>query len=118
MVFFMNVMIENTVVKILKFTWNKSEKKWSLRQRGFAIGRMYFASPAAGERFYLRTLLTVVKGPTSFEDVRTVNGQVRATFKAACFAYGLLEDDSEWMQCLQEASEMQVVLNFALCLLL
>jgi hypothetical protein len=40
------------------------EKKWRPRKRGFAIGRMYQCSPAHGERFYLRLLLTVQRGPT------------------------------------------------------
>ena len=89
------------------FTWNKSNKKWTPRHRGFAIGRMYFAAPSAGERFYLRTLLTIVKGPTSFQDLRTVDGYIHPTFKAACLARGLLEDDAEWIQCLREAADMQ-----------
>jgi len=68
---------------------------------------MYFASPSAGERFYLRTLLTVVKGATSFEDLRTVNGILCPTFKDACKERGLLHDDQEWIQCLKEAADMQ-----------
>jgi hypothetical protein len=63
--------------------------------------------PSAGERFYLRLLLTVVKGAQSYEDVRTYDGTVHPTFKAACLARGLLENDGEWHQCLQEAGEMQ-----------
>lgn len=45
-------------------------KKLSIRQRDPAIGRMYFVPPTAGERFYLQTLLTVVKGAKSFDDLR------------------------------------------------
>ena len=65
-----------------------------------------------GERFYLRTLLIAVRGPTSFENLRTingvvVNGVVHPTFKDACRALGLLENDGEWLQCLREASVMQ-----------
>ena len=75
---------------------------WTRRQKGHSIGRMYFASPNSGERFYLRLLLTVVKGPTSFESLRTVSGVVYDTFKSACLARGLLEDDEEWIQCLRE----------------
>jgi hypothetical protein len=86
---------------------NKSAKKWTPRQQGFAVGRMYFASPSSGERFYLRTLLTVAKGATSFEDLRTVDGVLCPTFKDACIARGLLKDDQEWKQCLQEAADMQ-----------
>lgn len=89
------------------FTWNKDGKKWSIRHKEPAIGRMYFVPPTAGERFYLRTLLTVVKGAKSFEDLRRYNSNVHPTFHAACLARGLLEDDGEWAQCLTEASMMQ-----------
>ncbi|XP_058202832.1 uncharacterized protein LOC131317291 [Rhododendron vialii] len=74
---------------------------------GYAIGRMYFASPNCGELFYLRLLLTVVKGFDLFESLRTVNNVLYGSFKLACVAPGLLEDDEEWIQCLQEASVMK-----------
>lgn len=87
------------------FVFNK--KEWKPRKNGFSIGRMYFASPNSGERFYLRLLLTHVKGPSSFQSLRTIGGVLYPTFKLACVAYGLVEDDEEWVQCLQEASVMQ-----------
>ncbi|PPQ72835.1 hypothetical protein CVT24_012881 [Panaeolus cyanescens] len=97
-----------------RFVWVKNKDKngrknyWKLRvQGGLALGRMYFVPPTGGERFYLRTLLTAVKGPTSFRDLRTYNGRVFNTFEEACLARGLLEDDGEWDQCLQEAALMQ-----------
>lgn len=68
---------------------------------------MYFVPPNAGECFYLCVLLTVVTGLTSFEHLRTYEGVVYDTFKGACLARGLLEDDSEWRQCLLEATIMQ-----------
>ncbi|XP_052200448.1 uncharacterized protein LOC127806909 isoform X1 [Diospyros lotus] len=86
------------------YVWLKSEKRWKSRERGYAIGRMYFASPNCGERFYLRLLLTVVKGPKSFQSLRTVDNVVHDTFKLACVARGLLEDDEEWIQCLKGCS--------------
>jgi len=63
----------------------------------------------AGERFYLRTLLTVVRGPTSFEDLLCVPGhpQPCQTYHDACILRGLLEDDGEWIICFNEASEMR-----------
>jgi hypothetical protein len=48
--------------------------------------------------------LNVVCGATSFEDLHTVDGRVCATFKEACQAKGLLENDQEWAQALEEAS--------------
>ena len=69
---------------------------------------MYYAHPSAGERFYLRLLLTAVKGATSFEHLRTFQGVLRPTFREACIAYGLTDDDNEWRQCLEEAKHMAV----------
>jgi len=89
------------------FVWNKGNKEWTLRKKGKAIGRVYFAGPAAGERYYLRMLLHTVKGPTSWEHLRTVNGIVHDSFKAACSALGLLETDEEYHKCLQEAATLQ-----------
>ncbi|MDQ1532071.1 MAG: hypothetical protein QOE37_2176 [Microbacteriaceae bacterium] len=45
-------------------------------------------------------------GATSFEDLCTVDGVVCPTFKDACQVRGLLRDDNEWIQCLQEAGDM------------
>jgi hypothetical protein len=94
------------------FTWvnqpaDGRRKHWKLCERGFALGWMYFVPPTGGERFYLRTLLSVVRGPKSFQDLRTYQGHVYNTFQEACLAQGLLEDDNEWEQCLREASAMQ-----------
>ena len=89
------------------FVWDIGKKEWRPRKRGGAIGRVYFAGPAAGERYYLRMLLYIVKGPTSWEDLRTFDGVVHPTFKAACAARGLLETDEEFDICLEEAGRMQ-----------
>ncbi|KAM6543032.1 hypothetical protein CsatB_007479 [Cannabis sativa] len=52
----------------------------------------------------MRMLLNFVKGCTSFESIRTVNGVTYSTFKGACYALGLLDDDKEWIDCLTEAA--------------
>ena len=67
-----------------KFVWKADHHKWVPRTREgyWSIGRMYHAHPSSGERFYLRLLLTVVKGPSSYEDLRTVNGK--------CVLFGML----------------------------
>jgi hypothetical protein len=41
-------------------------------------------------------LLNIVKGPQSFKDIRTVNSVLYPTFKLACYALGLLDDEEEW----------------------
>ena len=91
-----------------KFVWSKNEKIWSLRQKRFSLGRMYFVPPTAGEKFYLCTLLTVVQGPKSYQDLRTFEGVLHPSFQDACKARGLLEDDGEWWLCLKDATEIRV----------
>jgi hypothetical protein len=68
------------------FTWQAKSKKWAPHHGGKNIGHMHFASPATGEHFYLWALLCVVKGATSFEDLRTFEGSQYESFKAACLA--------------------------------
>jgi hypothetical protein len=48
-------------------------------------------------------LLNCVKGATSYEHLRIVDGRVHDTLKNACIAMGLLADDNEWDQALEEA---------------
>lgn len=55
------------------------------------------------EHYFLRLVLTVVRGPTSFADIRTVDGVEYATYKEAAVARGLCESDAEWDRVLNEA---------------
>ncbi|KAB2597059.1 hypothetical protein D8674_036555 [Pyrus ussuriensis x Pyrus communis] len=66
------------------YRWIQAQRKWSKRKnRNKVIGRIYAVSPAEGEKFYLRILLNHVRGPTSFTNLRTVNGVLHPTFKQA-----------------------------------
>ena len=56
------------------------------------------------ERYCLRLLLLRIAEATSFEDLRTVGGEILKTFQAACFALGLLEDDKENDKVMEEAA--------------
>ena len=90
-------------------TWNHTYRRWNCRKKGVGstIGRMYFIGPSGGEIFYLQLLLTVVKGPTSFDDLRTFDGMLYDTFKPACIARGLLDSDEQWDRALTEAAAWQ-----------
>ncbi|XP_077252555.1 uncharacterized protein LOC143891952 [Tasmannia lanceolata] len=86
------------------WVWDRTEKEWHRRKRGRTIGRKFYVHPSSGERYYLRMLLTIVRGPMSYEDICTVDRIIYPDFKSACNSLGLLEDDNEWHQALQEAS--------------
>lgn len=86
-----------------KFVWNKKYLKWVPRQQGFAIGRVSHVPTGNGEDYYLRLLLNIQKGCMSFKDIRTVNGFIYPTFKDACYALGLLQDDKEFIDAIKES---------------
>ncbi|XP_035845337.1 uncharacterized protein LOC110933803 [Helianthus annuus] len=86
-----------------KFVWKKDERIWDKRIIGKTIGRIHCVNPSMGEAYFLGILLNKVVGPKSFEDIRTVNGQVFPTFRDACYARGLLDDDKEYIEAIKEA---------------
>ncbi len=75
-----------------------------MRKRGFSIGRIYYAHQTSGECYDLRMLLNCIKGATSYENLRIVDGREHNAFKDACIIMGLFADDYEWHQALEEAS--------------
>lgn len=88
-----------------QFSWKPEKGIWQERVLDrFSIGRIYHVPPGSGEKYYLRILLNYVNGPTCYEDIRTFNGVLYASFKEACYARGLLDDDKEYIDGITEAS--------------
>ncbi|XP_071739185.1 uncharacterized protein [Rutidosis leptorrhynchoides] len=88
-----------------KYVWNAADRVWTVRKIKPKLGRIHHVPPSAGEAYYLRILLNKVRGPTCFEDIRTVNGKLCPTFKDACYELGLLHDDKEYIEAIQQASQ-------------
>ncbi|XP_071739059.1 uncharacterized protein [Rutidosis leptorrhynchoides] len=88
-----------------KYVWNAADRVWTVRKIKPKLGRIHHVPPSAGEAYYLRILLNKVRGPTCFEDIRTVNGKICPTFKDACYELGLLDDDKEYIEAIQQASQ-------------
>ena len=103
------------------FTFVDKGKVWKPRIRGSApvlnadgemtsfksssaIGRVYNVHPRQAECFFLRLLLHHQTGCCSFENLRTVDGNLYPSFREACRALGLLEDDAHWRTAMEEAS--------------
>ena len=92
------------------YTFEPKEKIWLRRserhhQRFPTVSRLYSASPASGERYFLRRMLTIVKGARNFEALRTAHGVLCSTFQETCRMLGLLDDDTEWHRAMQEGTE-------------
>ena len=87
------------------YSWNKQTKQWKRRsRRQRVIGRMYTVSPSHEGRYFLRMLLTKVKGPVSFNDLLTFEGRQYESYRAVCAARGYLQDDNEWRESMREAA--------------
>ena len=67
------------------------------------VGRMHYVNYKQRERYYLRVLLNKIPGATSFDDLKTIDGDKCDTFREACCKLGLLDDDTEWDKALEEA---------------
>lgn len=98
------------------YTWNSSKKEFFRRKHGAnvasyagicgtdTLGRVYTVHPNNAECYYLRLLLHTIKGPTCFEALKTINGEICETFREACLKLGLLENDEHWDTALTEAT--------------
>lgn len=89
-----------------KFVFDQSSHSWHPRKRGLSIGRLQYIPPGIGELYYLRVLLTIQKGCTSFDSIRTVDNVLYESFHDACYALGLLADDKEYVDGIFEASDL------------
>jgi hypothetical protein len=92
------------------YTWGQKDHKWRRRKKkGYdkTVGRLHMVPPSKDllELFYLRMLLTQVKGPLSFEDLYNYDGDTYASYHLACIARGLAEDDSEWENTMDELAQ-------------
>ncbi|XP_067947388.1 uncharacterized protein [Watersipora subatra] len=101
------------------YTFDASTKCWKRRVQGSsvpdhpgiyqtdALARVYTVHPNNRECFFLRIILHHVVGPVSFHHLRTVEGHVCATFHETCRRLGLLKDDAQWREALEEAATVR-----------
>lgn len=86
------------------YVYDVPERRWKDRQKARRkIGRIYHVPPGTGALYHLRIMLNHIRGATCFEDLRTVNGVVYETYRDACYALGLLDDDAEYIDGIKEA---------------
>ncbi|CAN6924720.1 unnamed protein product, partial [Brassica oleracea] len=69
------------------FVWNNNSKVWSERKKGKTIGR-----------------IVAIKGPRSYDELKTFNDVKYPDFKSVCHARGYLDDDVEWLESMSEGA--------------
>ena len=94
-----------------KFTWVSGKKEWKTRQKGgdMMLGRVPCVpfNVKTVELYCLRLLLHHVPGAKTFEDIRTVKGNILPSFQAACIELGLMDDEKELDKVMDEAFLIQ-----------
>ncbi|CAN7018127.1 unnamed protein product, partial [Brassica oleracea var. botrytis] len=86
------------------FVWNNSAKVWTEHKKGKTIGRVITVHPSAGDRYYLRVLINKIKGPRSYDELKTYNDVKYPDFKSVCHARGYLDNDVEWLESMSEGA--------------
>ncbi|XP_019229599.1 PREDICTED: uncharacterized protein LOC109210611 [Nicotiana attenuata] len=90
------------------FVWSSTEKMWTPRKQRHAIGHVVTCHPTEGERYYLRMLLMNIRGPKSYKDLLTVNGEHCSTFRESVEKRGLLQSDNSLLERMSEAASYQM----------
>ena len=86
------------------FVYVKKKREWKPREKGYTIGRLMWVPPCTGELYYLRIMLTHVKGPLSYNNIKIVKNILYDSFRDACFAMGFVGDDKEYISAIKEAN--------------
>ena len=106
--------LKMTYTDVVKYyTWTK-HKIWKRREKGRITRANEFESDMIGripiiafnihqkERFFLRMLLLTVHSPKSFDDLKTVDGDLCPTYESACAKMGLIQNDDEVYNTMDE----------------
>lgn len=73
------------------------------------IGHVVTCHVTEGERYYLRLLLMNVRGPKSYKDLLTINGEPCITFRESAEKRGLLYCNNNLIECMLEAVNYQML---------
>lgn len=87
------------------YVWNDTYMISTVWKKGRQIGRLLYTHHSSGKLWHLRLLLSTVHGPTLYQHLKTINDHQYHTFKDACKQLGLLNDDNEWHEVLEERAK-------------
>ncbi|GJW19264.1 hypothetical protein Tco_0026700 [Tanacetum coccineum] len=87
-----------------KYVWNAPKRMWTLRKQGRSIGRIYSVPISTRDTYYCRMLLNSAKGCKTHDGIKKVNRIVYPTYKDACYAASLLDNDKEFIDSIKDAA--------------
>jgi len=87
---------------VTRYVYNKNLRCWKPRTKGNTIGRLMWVPLAISELFYLKRMLTIIKGPISYINLRTIENITYPTFREACEASEFLADDTEYVEAIKK----------------
>ena len=85
------------------YVYHSCDRVWQPQKKRQSFGCMYYCNPTAREKFYLRLLLIVIRGPQSFEHLCTVDNMVYPTYREAYVALRLTKSDQKWIDMFTKA---------------
>ncbi|KAF1859002.1 hypothetical protein Lal_00000825 [Lupinus albus] len=84
-------------------SWMESNKKYvvarNLTHAQFVLKFVYITRSRCWKPRNQGVILSAIKGPSNYEDIRTVNNTIYPTFREACF------DDREYIEAIKKANE-------------
>ncbi|KAF8050757.1 hypothetical protein N665_1890s0003 [Sinapis alba] len=71
---------------------------------GVQIGRIVTVHPSSGDHYSLRILINKIKGPRSYDELKTCNVVKYPDYKSVFYARGYLDNDVLWHESISECS--------------
>lgn len=80
---------------VSKFVYVKKTREWKPKKKGYTT---------TYELYYLRMMVTHVRRPRSYDEIKTFNNVKFDSFRDACFTMGFIGDNKEFIVAIEEAS--------------
>lgn len=94
----------------VQYVWESGRRRWKKRQQreSSIVSRIHDIGSAFSEVFALRMLLLNIRGPTSFENIRTINTVVYRTFREAAQALNLIRNDDAFYRTFDDLATLRM----------
>ena len=94
------------------YRFDPNTKRWiervQVKRANGIIGRIPFIHPNNRELFHLKLLLLHIRGPISYEFLKTFKGHVYETFEEAARDRNLIENNKQWNNLMDEICRVEL----------